>query len=468
MTAADWCILLDSERAAEALSALCVLAKTAQGRTEIETAIGDRSILPILAESGQPKVRKNLYRLLGALGNERDIPLLQRALDTETTLFAVPSLLLSLGKLGARDALEAYTVPVSESEATDKHIAEIALAYEKAMQRFESVPEGTLELLAAPREILCFAPHGFASELRDELCALGLPGEIRGDAVRVVTDRIAQVYQANCMTEALLPIESDVPMTPQAIAKAARNCIGTRYRIEIRGYLKDRRGFIERLKQLLDGQNNPSAYDCELRIDSRNDVCDLYWKLWNVRDTRYAWRKGTLPASIQPATGYALVRYALSFVREAHPKVFDPFCGSGTLLFAAEAQADCRALLGVDKSGTATEIARENARAGHSRARFVCRDILRFEARDGADLLVSNMPFGNRVGSHRDNEQLYSRFVRRLPNLLREGGVAVLYTADAALLERLLAQSRALRLIEKRRTQAGGLSPWIFVIDKRA
>lgn len=466
MTAEELFLKLNGETATEALSALCALAKTKQGRTEIEALLRDRAVLSALANSPQPKVRKNVYRLIGALENQADAPLLVSALESETTLFTIPSLLLALGRLNARDALEAYRVPVSESEAMDKHIAEIEIAYEKAMQRFESVPDSTLERLNKPREILCIAPHGFAAELRDELSALGFSGTVSGDAVRLHTAEIAEVYRANCMVEALLPIASDVPMEPRAIAAAAKTCIGTYYRIEIRGYLKDRSGFIEKLKGLLDGHNNPSAYDCELRIDSRNDRCDLYWKLWNVKDARYLWRKGTLPASMHPATAYAVSRWALSLIPAKRPAVFDPFCGSGSLLFAAEAQADCRQLLGVDKSGSAIAIARENAKAGNSKARFVCRDILHFEAKGGADLVISNLPFGTRVGSHRENETLYAKFLRRLPYYLNDGGKAVLYTADARLLERLIKENPNLSLCEKRRTAAGGLSPWIFVIDK--
>lgn len=466
MTAAELLEKLNGETAVEALSALCALAKTKQGRAEIEEALSDRKRLSELAESEQPKVRKNVYRLIGALENERDVPILVHALETETTLFAVPSLLLALGRLNAKDALMGYRVPVSESRETDKHIAEITIAYEKATQRFVSVPDRSLETLDAPKEILCFAPRGFQKELYDELSALGFSGRIQGDAVRVFTAEIAKVYRANCMTEALLPIAYDVALEPKAIAAAAKTCIGTYYRIEIRGYLKDRSGFIEKLKGLLDGHNNPSAYDCELRIDSRNDRCDLYWKLWNVKDARYPWRKGTIPASIHPAMAHALSRYALSLVKKERPFVFDPFCGSGSLLFACEEQASCHSLLGVDKSGTAVVTARENARAGNSKARFVCRDILHFEAKEGADLLISNLPFGNRVGSHRENEQLYERFLRRLPHYLADGGKAVLYTADAKLLERLLKNDPVLSLREKRRTAAGGLSPWIFVIDK--
>ena len=105
MTAEELVAKLNGETAVEALSALCAIAKTKQGKAEIEAAIGDGAVLSALAESPQPKVRKNVYRLIGALENRRDVPVLVRALETETTLFAVPSLLLALGRLDAKDTL---------------------------------------------------------------------------------------------------------------------------------------------------------------------------------------------------------------------------------------------------------------------------------------------------------------------------------------------------------------------------
>ena len=50
---------------------------------------------------------------------------------------------------------------------------------------------------------------------------------------------------------------------------------------------------------------------------------------------------------------------------------------------------------------------------------------------------------------------------------MNEHGVAVLYTADGRLMERLIKDHPQLRLREKRRTAAGGLSPWVFVIEKK-
>lgn len=457
---------LKTEEKTEALSMLCALAKTQKARAEMDALLNDRVILDALLQDEHPKVRKNAYRLIGALEDPKDIGRLTHALERETTLFAIPSLLLSLGRLGAEETLRAYRVPVSVGVETDKHIAEITIALSKALQQFDRTERTTIRHFDQKRKILAYAPRGMVSELRKELIFLGLSGEVQGNAVLLETDEIGKVYRANCMVEALLPIRMNVPLEPKAIAEAAHGCIGTSYRIELVGYLKDRARFIERLKTLLDGRNNPSHYDCELRIDCRNEHCDLYWKLWNVEDDRYPWRAGTIPASIHPSMAAALASYALSMVEHPHPHVLDPFCGSGSLLFSCETARSVGSLLGVDKSGTAIETARQNAKAGKSRATFVCRDILRFEARTGAHLVLSNMPFGNRVGSHSDNEQLYRRFARRLPNLLTEDGIAVLYTAEGKLLEQCVRAEPRLRLRSKLRTEAGGLSPWVFVVDK--
>ena len=445
MTAQPYVSQLTGEAAGEALSALCALAKTKAGREEINGLLGDRLALHRAASSPTPKVRKNAYRLMGALEDGRDLPVLRAALQTEETLFAIPSLLLALGRLRDEESLRAYAPPASVGPETDGLVAQIVLAKEKALQSFETYGSEQITRLSAPRRILCYAPEGFLDMLTAELVV---------------------VYRSNCMTEALLPLSQDVPLDAEEIARRVGELPGDRYRIELRGYTRDRRRLIAALAKALPGQNNPSAYDTELRVDCHMDRADLYLKLWNVRDDRYPWRQRTVSASIHPATASCLARYAMQYEKRERPRVLDPFCGCGSLLFARETLGPCRVLVGVDKSGSAVESARVNARAGKSRASFVTKDILRFEGREGFDLILSNLPFGNRVGSHEDNTRLYDRFVRRLPELLAPGGVAVLYTMEYKLLKACLDRSRGLALREQKRTEAGGLLPWIFVVDR--
>ena len=466
MTVQAYVLQLGGEAAGEALSALCALGKTKAGREEINGLLGDRLALYGAARSEKPKVRKNAYRLMGALEDRRDLPMLREALGKEETLFAIPSLLLALGRLGDEGTLRAYEPPASQSPETDGLVAQIVLAREKALQRFESYGQETITRLSAPRKILCYAPEGFLDILMEELSGLGFSPVADQGAAAVVTDRIDRVYRAECMTEALLPVARDVPLDAETVARRVGVLPGERYRIELRGYTRDRRKLIAALAQALPGQNTPSAYDAELRVDCHMDRADLYWKLWNVADGRYPWRQRTVSASLHPATASCLARYAMKFEKRPRPRVLDPFCGCGSLLFARESLGPCRVLVGVDKSGSAVESARVNARAGKSRASFVTKDALRFEAREGFDLILSNLPFGHRVGSHEDNTRLYDQFVRRLPSLLSPGGTAVLYTMEYTLLKTCLSRAKGLVLREQKRTEAGGLLPWIFVVDR--
>ena len=466
MTARDYVSQLSGETAGEALSALCAMARTRAGREEINALLGDRKSLYEAAGSDVPKVRKNAYRLIGALEDTRDVPVLREALSKEGTLFTIPSILLSLGRLGDEETLRGYEPPASPGPETDGLIAQIALARQKGLQSFETYGREKIDRLPAPRKILCYPPEGFLDIMMEELSELGLDPSGENGAAAVTTDRIDLVYRSECMTEALLPLAADVPLDAQSIVRQAGELPGERYRIELRGYTRDRRKLIAAIAGALPGQNNPSAYDTELRVDCHMDRADLYLKLWNVEDRRYPWRQRTVSASIHPATAACLARYARRFEKRERPRVLDPFCGCGSLLFARESLGPCRVLVGVDKSGTAVESARANARAGQSRASFVTKDCLRFEGREGFDLILSNMPFGNRVGNHEDNTRLYDRFVRRLPDLLAPGGTAVLYTMEYKLLKTCLDRAKGLSLRERKRTEAGGLLPWIFVVDR--
>ena len=148
--------------------------------------------------------------------------------------------------------------------------------------------------------------------------------------------------------------------------------------------------------------------------------------------------------------------------------MLDPFCGSGTLLIEREKLTPCDALTGVDIAHAAIDIARENAAAADCGAKFIANDCLRFEANRKYDEVISNLPFGNRVGTHAQNERLYAGLLEKLPQWLKPGGVAVLYTMEFTLLKKLLRETPALRLVAHERTEAGGLMPGIFILQNRS
>ena len=167
---------------------------------------------------------------------------------------------------------------------------------------------------------------------------------------------------------------------------------------------------------------------------------------------------------MHPATAAAVLGLAAPYLRE-NARVLDPCCGSGTFLLERGFLGPCAALNGVDIAHAAIDAARQNAAAAQSNARFVANDCLRFIAKRPYDEVLANLPFGNRVGSHENNRRLYAGILDRLPQWLRPGGIAILYTMEFTLLKTLLRDRPAISLLSQARTNAGGLTPMAFILQ---
>ncbi|MEG1882355.1 MAG: methyltransferase domain-containing protein [Clostridia bacterium] len=493
---------LAGDAPAPALSALCEQARQKIGREEIDCQLGDRSLLHALLKASEPKTRKNAARLTGALLHEADAPVLIAALAAETTMFVVPSILLALGSVGGEQAhatLEAYAPKLPENDSEEKHCAEIAAAHRKALAALSADEPLPVYGLTVPRAVLLTAPEGFSEMLYEELKERGYDPAVDVRGAIVVTENLQKLFAVRCFYEAFLPLAQNVPLEPEAIAKVAARELTLPYRIELRDYAGtlgdgaiDRGMFIAALTKVLGGDNNPSHYALELRVVCHGDACDLLLKPASIPDGRFSYRAKAIPASIAPSLAACIARMALKVrgsgtgakasdaaagqpgLSAAHGfSVLDPFCGSGTLLFELEKRAaaignPCDTLLGIDIAAPAITAARVNGGKAHSRAVFVQKDILSFIPRAPVDLIVSNLPFGNRVGNHKNNEALYRDLCSRLPGLLADGGVCVLYTMEYRLLSACLKRVTKITLVSTIRTEAGGLLPWIFVLRKKS
>ena len=484
---------LDTEAAASALSELTAAAKKQAARAELDALLGDRAgVKQLLLTAPEPKARKNAARLLGALGHAEDAAALADALSREQTRFVTPSILLALGSVGgeaAKEALAAYAVPQAQDETEEKHCREIAEAYRKALCAFEADKPLPVYAPAGECDVLLVAPEGFSDALCAELTELGYTprGIAQGAIVR--TNELQKLYRARCFSEALIPLGGRLPVTPEAVAKAGKPVLTLPWRVELRGYAGDRAAFIRAVNALLGGGDNPSHYALELRVHCRKKDCDVFLRVANQPDGRFSYRKRAIPASIAPATAACLARLAVSAWRgepegleaapgaaekaerarpaaNAKPHVLDPFCGSGTLLIELARRTPCASLTGVDIAPSALSAARINAASAHTPILLLQKDALRFEVRAPYDIVMANLPFGNRVGTHEDNEPLYRAFVRRLPELLADSGVAVLYTMERRLLAQCVQNTPGLTLVTSLRTEAGGLLPWAFVLRK--
>lgn len=480
---AAWALFAEEGNAA-ACAFLCRCAKRQAYAARIGALLGeDRMALYAALRADAPKLRKNAARLAGALADAQDVPALLAALAAEGQRFVRPSLLLALGACGgeeAREALAAYVVAPAADAGEERHAREEAEALAAARKRFLRLQRHAFTGLPKPYLLELRTPDKLEGSLLYELTQQGIaPRAAEPGAVLLEAQALAPLFACRSFSELLFPAARKSSAAPEWIARHAGAFLKELlpaahageppfgYRIEVRGENADRAALAKAVAAKLDGPllvNAPGDYEVELRIElRRNGSADLFVKLYTIPDNRFAYRVGALPASIHPATAAAVLRYARAYLKEG-ARVLDPCCGSGTLLIERGKFTETGSLTGVDIAHKAVAIARENAAAAASPAKFICNDCLRFEAKRKYDEVIANLPFGNRVGTHKNNERLYAAMLDKLPEWLVPGGVALLYTMEFTLLKKLVRERPRLTLITETRTEAGGLLPGVFLL----
>lgn len=431
------------------------------------------------------KLRRNAARLTGALKREDMADELIRALEKETQRFARPSMLLALGSVGGERAeayLKEYKPAPSKDETEIKHFEEEKEALKTALRSFAPKEDHAFTGFDEPVAVELRAPDLLTHQLAEELEELGFESfDDRHNSLKVNTADYPALFGARCFTEALLPVGTS-SLSAEAISKKAvpfmENIMSAshsgrppyRFRVEIAAETKDPAARKELARAAASACesgkliNSPSDYELELRVEGNEKSARLFVKIFTFADERFSYRKGSVPASMSPAVAAAVLRFAGEHFKVG-ARVIDPCCGSGTLLIERAKLSPCQSLTGVDIAHKAIDIARVNTEAAGVNAKYTVNDILRFVCHRPYDELICNLPFGNRVGTHSSCEKLYRGLIEKLPELVKKGGVAVLYTMEFTLLKNIIRESPRVTLLKQQRTEAGGLTPMIFILE---
>jgi tRNA (guanine6-N2)-methyltransferase len=185
------------------------------------------------------------------------------------------------------------------------------------------------------------------------------------------------------------------------------------------------------------------------------EIGPLYW-------TRRFGSLERLPWSTNPVVAEVVVR--LAKIRPGH-RVLDPFCGTGTLLIAAHRRAQATELIGSDKRSI--RLARRNLAARALSASLTIAEAEAIQQPDRSiDRVIANLPFGKRVGSHRDNLRLYPAAIAEIARVLTDDGRAVLLTEDKRLFKDAVARTHGLKIVRERILRFNGATPTAFVVTR--
>uniref|UniRef100_A0A8R1DH43 THUMP domain-containing protein n=1 Tax=Caenorhabditis japonica TaxID=281687 RepID=A0A8R1DH43_CAEJA len=151
-----------------------------------------------------------------------------------------------------------------------------------------------------------------------------------------------------------------------------------------------------------------------------------------------------------PTTMRSTMCFCMLSLADVHPGdiVVDPMCGGGSIpIEGAMAWSDAF-FVGGDHHELAMERCRQNwpidSPANQSNCEFVQWDATNLPFPDSSvDAIVTDLPFGKKIGSTTDNRLLYPRLIGEWKRVLKKGGRLVVMTHDKRSLENSILKDRS-------------------------
>lgn len=444
-----------------------------------------------LVNDEDAKCRKNLYIFMGNFLSKEFLMDLIKALRNEKINYCISSLILTLGNYHIKNIdeimnkyLDLLNVRLEHKEIEKVHYEEIVRSINKVLNKNVKATKHTFIGFKKEQKLLltCMKPliNASLNDIKKEF----KDANKFYDGVVIKSNDLDKVYKIRTFYEALIMHDNCINLSSDLLIKNIRSFLNSNilseshlekhsfsYRIE---YISSKNksekiNLYNKVNEMITKEfkdkfyNNPSYYEFEIRIiDNENNNYDVFYKLCTYIDNRYNYRKRDLPASINPVSAAIMLNEVSRYLKE-NSSVLDPFCGTATMLIERSNISNCK-LYGVDINKEAIEYATTNSKFASKSINLYCSNCLNHIG--SYDEIISNMPYGNRVGTHLENEKLYGEFIDKLPSLLNDGGVAILLTSEISLIKRLVKGRNDLKLVEDIYTETGGLTPHLFVIKK--
>jgi tRNA G10 N-methylase Trm11 len=497
-----WSKIITEDNPRGLLSVMRDILKKEKPKGMLRRTIGNsKEKLADLLQHSDPKVRKNVCGIIGELGDPAYLESLYRAYSSEDQLFVRYSYVLAIGNCGsAVDAERLRALQedllLKEKESKDdsslitnnKHLNEEKLALTRAIDKLSPPVRHEFKGFEYPVPMLLTVMNYQYQLTLKELEENSIEGRLVEEGILIEEKDLDKVYSCRTFYELFYPLDEckDLQFDYKEIASAIidANIVGFLnqchssesnspfgYRIEFKtaDYNRDRSEFVKNLARELDEnssgalKNSPSSYEVEIRIVEKNNLCSVYLKLYSFKDSRFDYRKNDLATSINPVTA-AIVMKSIEKWIESSAKVIDPFCGTGTMLIERAKLEEYETLTGVDIFRTAISAAATNSKLATVDIDLMDEDILEYSTSELFDELITNMPFDNKSATHNKYADLYSGFVKKIPMLVRRGGMAFIYTIEKQLFREVLADNEKLELLQEIKIESGRLTPHVFVI----
>lgn len=437
----------------------------AQSQSKIE------EVLQTALDDADWKVRRNAAVGLGKIARHTSLTRISEKLRGEADERVRPSLILAFGAVAdPSDAAILHSVRL----ISDKERAAAAKVFDRL--RGLAGTAGTIEtatVIDASVRVELWSRGGIAEITAEEVEERGIPAEIiNNDRVRILTP--TSLDELVSFRTALFPVlVFESPATDPAqlaqgfsaspiVNEMIRLTPGEmpRFRLTLQhvppGWTRKRDWISAFAANCASMANAAAGYSWEIIVKQAQRHSIIGARPATYTDKRFFYRHADVPASLHPTLAAAAVR--LCPVRD-DDVVLDPFCGSGTLLAERAIRGPYRRLIAVDISPRALKAARENL-AGFDKMSFIQADATTLSLREQVNAIISNPPYGQRVGAPRSASKLHAALDALALRVLCKRGFLIVFRPLT------FPDPAGLQLVAKRTVDAGGIQVSLIVARK--
>ncbi len=180
------------------------------------------------------------------------------------------------------------------------------------------------------------------------------------------------------------------------------------------------------------------------------------------------WRACNMEGALNATIASAMIE-----LTEPRPddRVFNVMCGSGTLLIERLQRAKVEVIGGCDTNPIALRCATENLLAANltDEADLFEMDVTDLQLPDACiDMICGDLPWGQLVGSHEHNRELYPKVIAECGRIAAPGARAVFITHEIRLMEHVLRDCAEVWNLQREiKVFQGGLHPRIYLLDRK-
>ena len=179
--------------------------------------------------------------------------------------------------------------------------------------------------------------------------------------------------------------------------------------------------------------------------------------------SKRSWRVDDVPGALNATVAFAMTTLAQL---PRHATVVNLCGGSSTILIEHALSHPQHRLFSIDHDADTLKAGKRNAAAANANINHLLADARATPLTQGcADLLHADLPFGNLVGSHEDNQRLYPALLREAARLALDDALFIVITQEIRLLRRCL-RATAWRVMDEIPITLSGLHPRIFALQR--